>query len=128
MSESLITPSAKKRTGRPKSASTKSRKVSFRVTPEELFSILDKAQRSGMAPGEYARSRTMRGIARTKKAAPEMPELFGPETRELMHELRKQGVLLNQIARHCNTHQLPPPPEMLDLANTINALWRKLVP
>ena len=44
--------------------------ISFRVTAEEHFQLLDKAQRSGMSAGEYARSRTMRGIARAKKTAP----------------------------------------------------------
>ena len=55
-------------------------------------------------------------------------ELFGERTRAVLHELRKQGVNLNQIAHHCNRHQLPPPPEVSGLAATIMALWRKLMP
>lgn len=128
MSDTLIKTTRGKRTGRPKSATTRSHWISFRVTPEEHFQVIDKAQRSGMSAGDYARSRTMRGIARTRKSAQDPPELFGDDTRSLFHELRKQGVLLNQIAKHCNTYQLPPPPEMLALADTINALWRRLMP
>ena len=114
--------------GRPKAAIVKDHWISFRVTAEELFQLLDKAQRSGMAPGEFARSRSMRGIARAKKSASIMPDLFGDATREVYHELRKQGILLNQIAKHCNTYQVPPPPEMKVLAATIDGLWQKLVP
>jgi hypothetical protein len=36
-------------------------------------------------------------------------------------------VLLNQIAHHCNTHKIPPPPEVTALASTILALWQKLL-
>ena len=128
MYEPLIKTKSPKRTGRPKSVAVKSHWISFRVTPEEHFQILDKAARSSMSAGDYARSRTMRGIARARKLAAEQPGPFGDDTRNLFHELRKQGVLLNQIAKHCNTYQLPPPPEMLALADTINALWRRLMP
>ena len=114
--------------GRPKAASIKDHWISFRVTAEEHFQLLDKAQRSGMAPGEYARSRSMRGIARAKRSTSAAPDLFGDATREVYHELRKQGVLLNQIAKHCNTYQVPPPPEMKALAATLAALWQRLVP
>jgi hypothetical protein len=98
------------------------------VTAEEHFQLIDKAQRSSMGPGDYARSRAMRGIARSKKSAPTTDDIFGEQTRDLYHELRKQGVLLNQIARHCNTHHVPPPLEFLALADTLETLWRKLAP
>ena len=111
--------------GRPKAATVKDHWITFRVTSEEHFLLSDKAQRSGMVPGEYARSRSMRGIVRAKKA-PEVVPVFGDATRDVYHELRRQGVLLNQIAHHCNTHGIPPPPEVSALASTILALWQKL--
>ena len=112
--------------GRPKAASIKNHWISFRVTAEEHYQLLDKAQRSGMAPGEYARSRSMRGIVRVKRGADVVP-VFGDGTREVYHELRRQGVLLNQIAHHCNTHQIPPPDEVRELAAVITALWQTLL-
>ena len=112
--------------GRPKAASIKDHWISFRVTAEEHYQLLDKAQRSGMAPGEYARSRSMRGIIRVKRG-PEAAAVFGDGTREVYHELRRQGVLLNQIAHHCNTHKIPPPDEVRALAGVITALWQKLL-
>ena len=112
--------------GRPKAATVKDHWITFRVTAEEHFLLTDKAQRSGMVPGEYARSRAMRGIVRVKKV-PEVKPLFGDTTRDIYHEVRRQGVLLNQIAHHCNIHKIPPPPEVRDLASTILALWQKLL-
>ena len=114
-------------TGRPKAASVKDHWISFRVTAEEHYQILDKAQRSGIGAGDYARSRSLRGIARAKKSPSEVAPMFGDATREIFHEVRRQGVLLNQIARHCNTHEVPPPPEVSALASTILTLWQKLL-
>jgi Bacterial mobilisation protein (MobC) len=113
--------------GRPKAARVKDHWISFRVTAEEHFQLIDKAQRSGMGPGDFARSRALRGIARSKKNAPTTAPIFGDATRAVFHELRKQGVNLNQIAHHCNRHQLPPPSEVTELASVIMALWERLL-
>jgi hypothetical protein len=112
--------------GRPKTTSVKDHWISFRVTAEEHFALLDKAERSGMSAGEYARSRAMRGIARAKAAA-RPAEQFGDSTRAILHELRKQGVNLNQIAHHCNRHQIPPPPALAELITQLQELWRKVM-
>jgi len=113
--------------GRPKASRIKDHWISFRVTAEEHFALLHKVERSGMTVGEYARSRALRGIARTRKAAATPEELFGERTRAVLHELRKQGANLNQIAHHCNRHQLPPPLEVTELAASLKALWQKLM-
>lgn len=116
-----------KSAGRPKADRVKDHWVSFRLTAEEHFQLLDKAERSGMSAGEYARSRVMRGIARAKKAPAKPADLFGDRTRALLHELRKQGVNLNQLAHHCNRHQNPPPPALLELITQLQELWRKVM-
>lgn len=121
------TPSLRSSQGRPKQSSVKDHWISFRVTAEEHFQLLDKAERSGMSAGEYARSRVMRGIARAKKAPPAPQDLFGVSTRGLLEELRKQGVNLNQIAHLCHRHQLPPPAGLVDLVSELQALWRKVM-
>jgi hypothetical protein len=113
--------------GRPKAARVKDHWISFRVTAEEHFQLIDKAQRSGMGPGDFARSRALRGIARSKKNAPSTAPIFGDATRAVFHELRKQGVNLNQIAHHCNRNQVPPPSEVSELAKVIMALWERLL-
>jgi Bacterial mobilisation protein (MobC) len=118
---------AVKTKGRPKAARIRDHWISFRVTAEEHFQLIDKAQRSGMGPGDFARSRALRGIARSKKNAPTTAPIFGDATRAVFHELRKQGVNLNQIAHHCNRNQVPPPSEMSELAKVIMALWERLL-
>jgi hypothetical protein len=112
--------------GRPKSENPRVHYVTFRVTALELLSLMRKASRSGMTHGEYARSRALRGIARSKPEAQADP-IFGEMTREIFHEARRQGVLLNQIAHHCNTHKIPPPREVSELANRLIGLWDKLL-
>jgi hypothetical protein len=119
-------PSPRPPKGRPRTAKVKNHWISFRVTAEEHFALLDKAERSGMSAGEYARSRAMRGIVRAKAAA-KTDELFGDRTRAVLHELRKQGVNLNQIAHHCNRHQIPPPPALAELITQLQELWRKVM-
>ncbi len=113
--------------GRPKAARVKDHWISFRVTAEEHFQLIDKAHRSGMGPGDYARSRALRGIARSNKAGSSTTPIFGEATRDVFHELRRQGVNLNQIAHLCNRHQLPPPPQLGELATVITALWERLL-
>ena len=112
--------------GRPRDAdAVKDHWISFRVTAAEHFLLMDKAQRSGMSAGEYARSRVMRGIARKRKE-PKTVEAFGDRTRAFLTELRKQGTNLNQIAHHCHRHQIPPPPELAAIITTLQELWRKV--
>lgn len=113
--------------GRPKAEIPKDHVVAFRLTGAEHFELLDKAQRSGLTPNEYARSRTLRGIARPKKRAPDTAAVFGEATRQIFHEVRRQGVNLNQIAHHCNRHQVPPPHEVTALAGQLLELWQKLI-
>jgi hypothetical protein len=127
MTQPNIPAKARPAKGRPKAARVKDHWISFRVTAEEHFQLIEKAQRSGMGPGDFARSRALRGIARAKKSAPSTVPIFGDATRAVFHELRKQGVNLNQIAHHCNRHQLPPPLEVTELAKVIMVLWERLL-
>lgn len=53
--------------------------------------------------------------------------MFGEATRQIFHEVRRQGVNLNQIAHHCNRHQVPPPREVTALAGQLLDLWQKLI-
>lgn len=111
--------------GRPSKADVKDHWISFRVTSAEHFLLIDKANRSGMSAGEFARSRVMRGIARKKKTG-KTNETFGDHASALLLELRRQGTNLNQIAHHCNRHQIPPPPELSTVIASLQELWRKV--
>lgn len=114
--------------GRPKKAeAARTHVVAFRLTPAEAFRLADKANRSGLTPADYARLKAMTGIARAKKKVPGTEPIFGEATRAIFHEVRRQGVNLNQLAHHCNRHQVPPPPEVVALAQELLALWQKLL-
>ena len=114
-------------TGRSKAPKVKDHWVSFRVTAEELFQLMAKAQASGLSHGEFARSRALRGIARKKKPSRIKAPFFDALSHDLFHEARRQGVNLNQIAHHCNRHQVPPPPEFAALLKKLGAVWDKLL-
>lgn len=114
--------------GRPKALEVKDHWISFRVTAAEYVLLLEKSARSGMSAGEYARSRAMRGIARAKKRtsddeASEIAHLF----RQTWNELRRIGVNINQIAHHCNTHQVPPPLELGPVLTELKSLMQRLM-
>lgn len=114
--------------GRPKKAEeARTRVVAFRLTPAEAFRLADKANRSGLTPADYARLKALTGIARAKKKVPGTAPVFGEATRAIFHEVRRQGVNLNQLAHHCNRHQVPPPPEVVALAHELLALWQRLL-
>jgi hypothetical protein len=118
--------------GRPKAEVVRDHYITVRVTAAEHFQVLDKARRSGVTPTEYGRTRILRGIARKKKRASgdgwleERAPLL-ETARALWHELRKIGVNLNQIARHCHRHQVPPPAEYDTLVAHLLDLLQQLV-
>ena len=114
--------------GRPKAEKPRSQWVSFRVTAEEHFQILDKAQRSAVSAGHFAVRAFFAASRGAEKSGPALPLPFGEMTQTIYQELRRQGVNLNQIAHHCNRHQVLPPPEVSQLAATIIELWQKVLP
>jgi hypothetical protein len=114
--------------GRPKKAdAARTQVIAFRLTPAEAFRLAGKAERSGLTLADYARLRALTGIARSRKKVPDTAPLFGEMTRAIFHEVRRQGVNLNQLAHHCNRHQVPPPPEIVALARELLALWQRLL-
>lgn len=117
--------------GRPKAETVRDQFITVRVTAAERFQVLDKARRSGVDPTEYARSRILRGIARRKKSPSSdgWLEELSPmlETARLLwNELRKIGVNLNQLAHHCNRHQVPPPAEYHEAVAALLDLLQRL--
>jgi hypothetical protein len=94
---------------RPKQAVTRDQKVTLRLTAEELIALQERAAKSHQTITDYGRAQmlTKRGRPKGKKSAKAMPGFFIEP--DLFHELRKIGVNLNQLAKHCNTHQVPPP-------------------
>lgn len=118
--------------GRPKAETVRDHFITVRVTAAEHFQFLDKARRSGVSATEYGRSRILRGIARRKNKTSgdgwlEELEPLLATARKLWHELRHIGVNLNQLAHHCNRHQVPPPAEFHTLVAQLLDLLQRLV-
>jgi len=94
---------------RPKQAVVRDHKVTLRLTAEELIALQERAAKAHQTITDYGRASmlTKRGRPKRKPAAKTKASVLVEP--ELFHELRRLGVNLNQLARHCNTHQVPPP-------------------
>ena len=105
--------------------SIRDKHVSFRLSAEEHFKLIDKAHRSGMSVGDFVRARSLQGRTRRAKDIDVTPTL--PADLNLAQQLRKIGVNVNQIAHHCNRFQVPPPAELgpllADIRALLNAAW-----
>ena len=100
--------------------SIRSRHVSFRLSAEEHFRLVDKAHRSGLSVGEFLRARAI-GARKRKPGVLDVTVAL-PEEIKLVTQLRKIGVNVNQIAHHCNRFQVPPPAELGPLLSEIRGL------
>lgn len=127
--------SGRRTIGRPKTETVRDHYITVRVTAVEHFRVLEKSRRSGASITDYARDRILRGIARKKKRSSSAAEEIWIDdvtpllqaARMLWHELHKATINLNQMAHHCNRHQVPPPPELFALLDELRALLDRLV-
>lgn len=110
-----------------KGTAVRGKHVGFRLSAEEHFKLADKAERSGMEVSDFVRARVLNA---RKRKAKEMDVVVADELLALtgvMTELRKIGVNVNQIAKHCNTFQVPPPatldPLLVELRSILNRAW-----
>ncbi len=101
-------------------STVKDRHVSFRLSVEEHFRLMDKAQRSGLSVGDFVRARSLGARKRKPATVTAMSPL--PADLDLAIQLRKIGVNVNQIAHHCNRFQVPPPAELEPLLRDIRRL------
>lgn len=109
---------------RPRRPIIRDRHVSFRLSAVEHLKLVDKAHRSGLSVGDFVRARVLPARTRRRPAGEAEPVAM-----PLLSELRRIGVNVNQIAHHCNRHQVPPPAELEPLLAEIRSLlaasWRR---
>lgn len=97
--------------------------MTFRVTAEELYRLTEKAVKDGVSVSEFARGQVLSARAkRHRQKGREVETVTAVLDVAVFTELRRHGVNLNQIARHCNTHQVPPPPSLEPLLIAIRDL------
>jgi hypothetical protein len=126
--------------GRSVSDDPRAHRMTLRFTASELLATKEAAAAAGMSLSDWVRSRAMDRRAAAKAAAaaggsgrkrsgkagtadrggPPKP-LLDPA---VYHELRHQGVNLNQIAHRMNTQDMLPPPELYALLEDIRRLIR----
>lgn len=104
---------------RPKQIQVRNKHVTFRVTMEELYRLTEKAVKSGSTVSDFARAKVLSARTSERRETATVVFTLGHEA---FIELRRQGVNLNQIARHCNSHQVPPPPSLEPLLRAIREL------
>ena len=120
--------------GRPKAEVVRDHYITVRVTAAEHFKVLDRARRSGVSVTDFARDRVLRGIVRKRKSTASAAEEIWIDdvmplvqaVREIWHLLQGIAVNINQIARHCNRHQIPPPSEYRDVLAQLLPLLQRL--
>jgi hypothetical protein len=108
--------------------------ITVRVTAADHFKVLDRARRSGVSLTDFARDRVLRGIARKKTSVTSAAEEVWIDdvmplvqaVRQVWHELHKIAINLNQIAHHCNRHQMPPPAAYQDVLAQLLSLLQRL--
>jgi hypothetical protein len=120
--------------GRPKVETVRDHYITVRVTAIEHLKVLRKAAASCISVTDYARDRILRGIARKRKSSASLAEEIWIDevtpllkaAMQLWHELHKAAINLNQMAHHCNRHQVPPPAGHAELVQQLLALLERL--
>lgn len=118
---------------RPKQAQIRDQKITVRLTAEEVVQLRERAVKARQSMTDFVRHQVLDGrkMRRAVKTADrQLPNHGAPIALELpvFQELRRIGVNLNQIARHCHTHQLPPPAGTDTAMAALLALINKSLP
>ena len=93
----------------------KGQTVTFRLTPDELAQVDDRAKRAGMTRSAYVRRMALRGRITVRTSA--------KADFQLVAALNRIGVNLNQLTRTANqNNRLPAPPELRRLCKRIEEL------
>ena len=94
----------------------KSAFVGVKVSPTQHRLIIQKCQKSGISVSEYMRVCAMQGNVYIYDGLP-----------ELILEVRKIGVNVNQIARQSNTYHIPPTAQELgQVVENLQKIYTKL--
>ncbi len=114
---------------RPPSKLRRDQQLNFSLTRDELTALRGRADAAGMHLVEFGRDLLLRRrVPAARLADAEAVEAQGALARAallLVHELRRLGNNLNQIARRLNTREEPTPPNLDPLLAEIRALLNR---
>ena len=91
------------------------KKLTFRVTEEELLSIKKKVHKSGISQQQFL-----------LKAALGKEIICIKEFQALMLQIKKIGTNINQIAKHCNETGILTESEMHEIRRRMEQIWQLL--
>lgn len=93
----------------------RTKKLTFRVTEKELYSIKQKVHEAGISQQKFLLNAALGKEIRHLK-----------EYQSLMVQIKKIGVNINQIARHCNETGILTESEMHEIRKGMEQIWRLL--
>lgn len=116
---------------RPPSNNRRDQQLNFSLTRDELTGLRSRADAAGMHLVEFGRDLLLRRRAPSaRQADPELADAQRVLTRAaqlLVHELRRLGNNLNQIARRLNSREETAPPSLEPLLREIRTLLNRSV-
>ena len=114
---------------RPSSKIRRDQQLNFSLTRDELTALKSRADAAGMHLVDFGRDLLLRRRAPSARHSdPDAVEAQGTLARAallLVHELRRLGNNLNQIARRLNTRDEPAPPSLEPLLREIRAMLNR---
>ncbi len=117
---------------RPSSKIRRDQQLNFSLTRDELTGLRSRADAAGMHLVDFGRDLLLRRRAPSVRHADHPdPDAATAQTALaraallLVHELRRLGNNLNQIARRLNTREEPAPPSLEPLLREIRALLNR---
>lgn len=93
----------------------RTRKMTFRLTEEEYRKIKEKVEESGISQQQFL-----------LKTALEKEIIHIKEFQELIFQIKKIGVNINQIARHSNETGIVSGTEIAEVKGGLDRIWRSL--
>ncbi len=95
--------------------SQRTRKMTFRLNEKEYEQIKEKVEESGISQQQFL-----------LKTALEKEIIHIKEFQALIFQLKKIGVNINQIAKHCNETGVISNDDMIEIKEGVNKLWQLL--
>lgn len=93
----------------------RTRKMTFRLTEEEYRKIKEKVEESGTSQQQFL-----------LKTALEKEIIHIKEFQELIFQIKKIGVNINQIARHSNETRIVSEAEIAEVKGGLDKIWQLL--
>ncbi len=93
----------------------RTRKMTFRLTKDEYKIIKDKVSEAGISQQQYL-----------LKTALEKEIIHIKEYQNLIFQIKKIGININQITKHCNETGIVSDSDIFEIKGGLNQIWQLL--